>query len=170
MSRRPLWLALCVVSLICSPAVADVGSVSLTVTPLQTPGTLDVDLMVAATTTGAATPATGDAVYMFGSMYYPTPWPSRTFSTYSGASVSRTGVTNVFEHTFSFTLPNEGHWGYYGWVYGFTAAGGTTSDYLYGTTDISVQQAAPIPTATLPGMLFLGVLLAGIGVFLLRRS
>ena len=171
MSRRSLWLALCVAVLLCGPAAADVGSLSLTVTPLQMPGTMNVDLTLVATTTGAATPATSDAVLMFGSMYYPTPYGSQTTLVSSqNSTVYRTGVTNVFENTFSFTLPNPGQWGYYGFVYGNTAAGASTYDYLYGTTSIAAAAATAIPTATLPGMFLFGALLAGIGVFLLFRS
>jgi hypothetical protein len=170
MSRRYLWQALCVAVLVCSPAVADVGSLSLTLTPLQTPGTLDIDLTLTATTTGASAPATSDAVLMFGSFYYPTPYGSQTTLVSSqDSTVYRTGVTNVFENTFSFTLPNPGHWGYYGFVYGVTQDSYSTYEYQYGTMDIAAL-AIEVPTATLPGMLLFGALLAGIGVFLLFRS
>ena len=171
MSRRSIWLAMCVASLLCSPAIADVGSLSLSLTPLQTPGTLDVDLTLTATTTGASAAATSDAVLMFGSMYYPTPYGSQTTLVSSqDTTVYRTGVTNVFENTFSFTLPNPGQWGYYGFVYGNNAAGASTYDYLYGTTSIAAAAVTSIPTATLPGLLLFGALLAGIGFFLLFRS
>ena len=139
MSRRSLWLALCMAVLMCSPVVADVGSLSLTVTPLQTPGTLDVDLTLVATTTGAATPATSDTVYLFASWYYPTPWASNTTNTYYGTNVSRTGVTNVFQNTFSFTLPISGHWGHYGWVYGVTQ-----NSYMRDVTPVIATMSAGV--------------------------
>lgn len=50
------------------------------------------------------------------------------------------------------------------------AAGASTYDYLYGTTSIEAAAASAIPTATLPGLLLFGALLAGIGVSLLFRS
>ena len=170
MPRRPLWLVLFVAVLLSNSAAADVGDLSLALTPVQTPGTLDVDLTLTATTTGASTPASSDNVYMLASMYYPTPYGSHTtyVSSQSG-TVYRTGTTNVFENTFSFTLPNPGHWGYYGWVYGVTQNSYSTSSYGYGTMDIALA-GVNVPTATLPGMLLFGALLAGIGVFLLFRS
>ena len=107
---------------------------------------------------------------MVGSMYYPTPYLSQTTLVADSTNILRTGVTNVFENTFSFTLPNPGHWGYYSFVYGITQNSYSTSSYLYDTMDVALAGATAIPTATLPGMLVFGALLAGIGVFLLFRS
>jgi hypothetical protein len=169
MSRRPLVLVLCVAGLLCNSAVADVGVPSVSVTPAQIGTSLNFNLDVTATTTGATSPNSADSIYMFGSMYFPIPYGSHTTNTVGTSVVSRTGTSNVFSHTFSFTLPNEGTWGYYGFAYGYTTGGSFATSYDLGTVDVTAFAAVNVPTTTLPGMLLFGAFLAGIGVFLLFR-
>ena len=167
--RRASWAALCIMAMLVSTAAADVGSLNLSVTPVTVPGSLDVDLDLTATTTGALSQASSDYVYMFGLLYYPFPYsPAGTFLSEYDSTVYRTGTSNVFDRTFSFTLPFGGTWGTYGFVYGLTYRGASTSTSVYGV--VNVLEAGPVPTMTLPGIALLGALLAGIGVLILRRA
>ncbi len=164
MNQRTIWLVLCVAALAAAPAVADVGNLSLSVTPVNTPGSLQVDLDLDATTTGASTPAATDSVFMLASMYYPTPYSAATTYGYDYGYVTRTGTTNHFQQTVSFTVPHPGHYGYFG-VVEYTER---NTDYQYGTLDVT--ESSPIPAVGLPGLLILGVILAGTGAFILRRA
>lgn len=168
--RRASWAAICILALIAGTAGADVGSLSLSLTALPTPGTLDVDLNLNATTTGAYSQDSSDYVFMFGSMYYPYPWPGTgSYVSDSDSTVYRTGTTNVFERTFSFTLPHGGTWGTYGFVYGYnTYYNYSTSDSQYGT--VTLQRVSAVTTVGLPGLLILGLVLAATGAFILRRA
>ena len=93
MTRRTLFLVIGVAVLFSSSAGADIGNLSLTVTPVQTPGTLNVDLTLYATTASPYSTSANDTVYMFGSMYYPYPYTyfttARTNSAFSLAFGNR---------------------------------------------------------------------------------
>jgi hypothetical protein len=171
MTRRVLWFVLCIAMLAVSPAGADVGSFDgLTITPMGVPGTLDVDVEMVATTSGAYSQDSSDYVYMFVLMYYPYPYdPFGTFYSDTDFTVYRTGNSNAFEQTFSFTLNTPGTWGVYGFVYAYnTYYNYSTSRSTY--TVFQTLERSRIPTATLPGIALLGVLLAGIGIYILRRA
>lgn len=166
MFRRSVTPAFCAILLIAGVAAADVGTIqSFSATPLPPAIGPDIDLLVTATTSGASTPVPSDSMYIFASMYYPTPYLAHTTSVFYGTNALRTGTSNVFDHTFSFTLPRGGQWGYYAFVFNYAYS---TTSYLYGS--IVLGEFAPIPTMTLPGLAILGALLAGIGIFILRRA
>ena len=148
-----------------SPAFADVGVPTLTITPSTTPAReilLDFDV----TTTGATAPTTTDSMYMFASVYYPFPYTIATTTLTDTTYAPRTGTSALFEHTFSFTVASAGLWGVYGFAASTPYASPSTSQY----ETVFMAEGFPVPTISFPGIALLGALLAGIGIFILRRT
>jgi hypothetical protein len=168
MIRRICLAVLCIVVLSTATATADIGVINLTLTPITFPGTLDVDLQVNVTTSLAASPSSGELLFMLASMYYPTPFGSHTTTVLSSTFVPRIGTSPVFSYTFQLTAPVEGTWGTYAFAYGFGAAGTYNSDYS--TVAPVILDVAAIPAVTPVGIAVLGALLAGVGFFILRRT
>ncbi len=153
-----------IIACVASLGTADVGNVSLTSVTTAEQGTWqNVDLTAVATTNGASTPVSSDAIWMYAAMRFPT----TGFTTYvwDSALPFRTGTTNVFDHTFSLTLPNPGLWTVYAWV----SYGWPTTTTNYDTVVTAHTSSGMIPTLSLPALAVLGALLAGIGVFIIRR-
>jgi hypothetical protein len=168
MIRRICLAVLCIVALSTATATADIGSINLTLTPITFPGTLDVDLQVDVTTSNAASPSSGELLFMLASMYYPTPFGAHTTSIITSTFEPRIGTSPIFSHTFQLTAPFEGTWGTYAFAYGFGAAGTYNSDYS--TPGPVVLDVVSIPAMTPVGIAVLGALLAGIGFVILRRT
>jgi hypothetical protein len=168
MTRRICLAVLCIAVLSTATAMADIGSVFLTLTPITVPGSLDVDLQVDVSTTGAASPIASDPLVMVAAIYYPTPWGSRTTTDGYTTTVLRVGTSNLFSHTFQLTAPFAGEWGTYAFAFGFGAAGTYNYDYTFGGVVLLNEQG--IPTVTPLGIAILGALMAGIGIVILRRT
>ncbi len=105
--------------------------------------------------------ANGDQVMMYASIY------NTSTSVYSSATVLRTATGN-FMHTFSFTLPADGVYAYWAQAY-YNWMGSITYNTTASGTFNTVSRAG-IPAAGSVGLGLLGILLAGAGVFLLRRA
>lgn len=188
---RKVGLVAMVGILLAAPAAfADFGTWNTySVTPVNTLGSLDVDLVFTAGTAGdALTPAVDDTFYFLGQLYYPYPYPATTTSVISSAYVPRGNPANTsWTHTFAFTAPLETPTGVWGW-WGFLGNLTPSSNYVYsltttaGTLPVTYNPnqptptpppggygGNPIPTLSMPALLLLGGILMGVGVLLLRR-
>lgn len=175
-------------------ASADFGSASgsFSVTPVG--GTLNATFNIDVTTTGAATPGYNSAdVFQFIAQLYQTNGTTTTTSTIDIATAIRTlsSPSNYFNYSNTLTAPFADTWLWWarfaatntfqcpvttGGVncYWSTTTIGTGSEILDPTQPTATPDpnagGAPIPTTSVPGLVILGMILAGLGVWMLRRN
>lgn len=195
---RRILFALVLVVAMAGVAGADIGTISMTWSHVNT-GPWDVDLTMTGTTTGATTPQPNDWFMLFGQLYYPYTWNTAHSLFVSDAGANQSGrSTNggfPFSRTevYSLTAPDEpggtsptpGLWAFYVAVIAVEAGGTTWTTTVFegpvGTTlpwdpgqptptPSPVVGRTPVPTLSMPALFFLGAIILGVGVLILRRS
>ena len=142
--------------------VSDFDSFSVTPTVQQGPP-LSVDIAVVAHTSGYWWTSTTERVWLGATVWTSvSPWV-----TYDSTQVGRS-ATQTFSNTFSFVLPQDGVYNYAGWATYWYSSTTLYSTYFIGA--FNTLSRAGIPAATPWGLALLGLLLAGAGVTLLRRT
>ncbi len=170
-------------------AFADFGVWNtFSVTPVNTLGSLDVDMIFTAQTTGgASSPQANDSFYFLAQLYYPYPYPATTTSVLSNTTVPRGSVSNTtWNHTFQLTAPLETPSGVWGW-WGFLGNLTPSQNYVYaiyttyGTLPVTYNPSQPTPTPppavagepvpglSMTGIIVLSAILIGAGLLLIRR-
>ena len=141
--------------------VSQFDSISVTPTVHQGPP-LSVDIAVVAHTSGQWLTSASDRVWLGASVWT----DSLYWATGYGTSVGRSAA-QTFSNTFSFVLPHDGIYSYFGWA---SYSSPSNSYYTYSSGTFNTASRAGIPAATPWGLALLGLLLAGAGITLLRRT
>ena len=138
---------------------------SISVTPTVYPGSPpSVDIAVVAHTSGFWSTSTSERVWLGASVW------TNAFSSYDSTQVGRSGA-QTFSNTFSFALPQDGVYNYNGWAWYQWVSGSVSGTYYtYSSGAFNTLSRAGIPATTPWGLALLGLLLAGAGVILLRRT